>query len=47
MKINKVLEVLDKALEDKDLTIWLQAEQIKKLKKEIENLRGKTNEQDN
>lgn len=46
MKIDKVLEVLNNALTDKDMTIWLRDEEIKihketieKLKEEIERLR--------
>ena len=47
MEINKVLEVLNNALADKDLTTWLQKEEIKRLKNELEDMRGKVNEQGN
>jgi hypothetical protein len=47
MEIDKVLEVLNNALRDKDLTIWLRDEEIRRLrenekilKEEIERLRG-------
>lgn len=49
MEIDNVLEVLNNALRDKDLTIWLRDEEIKRLresekilKEEIERLRRGT-----
>lgn len=47
MKIDKVLETLNEALSAKELTIWLQQEEIKALKKELEKLKGENNEQSN
>ena len=51
MEIDKVLEVLNNALRDKDMTIWLRDEELKMarneielLKEKIKELRGKTNE---
>lgn len=41
MKIDNVLEVLNEALASKDLTIWLQKEEIKKQKETIEKLQEK------
>lgn len=38
MDISKVLEVLNDALRDKDVTIYLQGEDIKRLKAENEKL---------
>ena len=38
MEINNVLEVLNKALSDKDFTIWMQEDEIKRLKEEKEKL---------
>ena len=39
MKIEKVLEVLNEALSDKDMCIWVRDEQIRTLQKEVEELR--------
>ena len=44
MEINKVLEILNTALCDRDLTIWLQKEEIKKLKQEKEELKTELEE---
>lgn len=38
MKIDKVMEVLNEALAQKDLDLWLRNEEIKDLKKEVEDL---------
>jgi hypothetical protein len=39
MKIDRVLEALNKALEEKDVEIWCKTEKIKELEKEIERLK--------
>ena len=51
MEIDKILETLNNALREKDLTIWLRDEELKVARKEIEILReeirklkGETNE---
>ena len=41
MDISKVLDVLNEALKDRDLTIWLQKEKIKDLEAEIAKLKEK------
>lgn len=47
MKINKLLETINEVLEAKDLQLWILEEEIKRLKKELAELRGKANEQSN
>lgn len=44
MDISKVLEVLNDALRDKDVTIYIQGEEIKKLKAENEELKAESEE---
>lgn len=41
MKIDKVLEALNDTLRTKDMTIWMQEEEIKRLKAELEQLKEK------
>lgn len=41
MDISKVLEAVNEALSAKDLTIWLQKDEITTLKAEIEKLKEK------
>ena len=40
MKIEKVLDVLNEALAQRDFDLWLKKERIKDLEKEIEDLKA-------